>query len=79
MLRNMADFVRGFVFGLIVGGSAGMLLAPAPGEETQSTLQARLQAAKAAFEEGRAQGEREMIEYFEEAKKPAGAGRPSTV
>ncbi|MFQ5854212.1 MAG: YtxH domain-containing protein [Anaerolineae bacterium] len=70
MLRNIADFVRGFVFGLVVGGSAGMLLAPESGEKTQSTLQARIEATKAAFEEGRAQAEKELLEYFEQSKRP---------
>ncbi len=68
MLRNVTSFVRGFIFGLVVGGSAGMLIAPKPGENTQSTLQARLQAARVAFEQGRTQAEKELLEYFERAK-----------
>lgn len=71
MLRNIADFIRGLVFGLVVGGSAGMLLAPAPGEETQSLLEARVEAARQAFYEGRAQAEKDLVEYFEEARKPS--------
>lgn len=71
MLRNVADFVGGFVFGLMIGGSAGMLIAPAPGEETQSTLEARIKAAKAAFERGRAEAEKELLDYFERARQPS--------
>ncbi len=69
MLRNIAAFIRGLVFGFMVGGSAGMLLAPAPGEETQSSLEARIETAREAFEAGRAEAERELIAYFEEARK----------
>lgn len=73
MLRNIFDFVRGVVFGLALGGTAGMLLAPAPGDETQSLLESRLEAAREAFYEGRAQAEQELIDYFEEATKPSNA------
>ena len=82
MLRKITDFARGFLFGLVVGGSAGMLIAPAPGEETQSVLESRIEAAKAAFdsrieaakaafEQGRAKAEKELLEYFEQAKQPS--------
>jgi gas vesicle protein len=69
MLGKIAEFARGFVFGLVIGGSAGMLMAPAPGEETQSRLEARIEAARAAFEQGRARAEKDLLEYFEQAKK----------
>lgn len=78
MLRNVADFVRGLVFGLVVGGSAGVLLAPAPGDETQSVLEERLEAARQAFHEGRAQAEKDLVDYFEEAKQPASGGGTTT-
>ncbi|RME48497.1 MAG: YtxH domain-containing protein [Chloroflexi bacterium] len=68
MLRNITNFVRGFIFGLVVGGSAGMLIAPKPGENTQSTLRARIQAARLAFQQGRTQAEKDLLEYFERAK-----------
>ncbi|MBS1253884.1 MAG: hypothetical protein MAG451_02938 [Anaerolineales bacterium] len=78
MLRNVADFVRGLVFGLVVGGSAGVLLAPAPGDETQSVLEERLEAARQAFHEGRAQAEKDLVDYFEETKQPASGGGTTT-
>lgn len=70
MLRNMADFVRGFVVGMAVAGAATVFLAPASGQETQVTLQQRIQAAKAAYEQGRRDAEDELMAYFEEAKRP---------
>lgn len=70
MLRNIADFVRGFVVGMVVAGAATVFLAPASGEETQVTLQQRIQATKAAYEEGRRNAEEELLAYFEEAKQP---------
>lgn len=69
MLRNIADFARGFVFGLVVGGSAGMLVAPAPGRKSQSALQSRIEATQVAFREGRAQAEKELLDYFERARQ----------
>lgn len=78
MLRNMFDFMRGLVFGLLVGGSAGMLLAPAPGDATQSVLESRIEAARQAFHTGRAEAERELLAYFEEAKKPSPQQSPAS-
>lgn len=74
MLRNITDFARGFVLGLVVGGSAGMLMAPESGDASQSAFQARLAAVKAAFEEGRAQAEKELLDYFERAKRSPADG-----
>lgn len=70
MLRKIANFVRGFVFGLVIGGLAGVLMAPASGEETQFVLDARIRAARAAFEQERTQAEEELLAYFEHAKHP---------
>jgi gas vesicle protein len=75
MLRNIAGFMRGFIVGMAVAGAAAVLLAPASGEETQASLQHRLQAAKAAYEEGRRNTEQELMAYFEEAKRPESTPR----
>ena len=73
MLRNITDFARGFVLGLVVGGSAGLLMAPEAGKTSPSAFQARLEAVRTAFEEGRERAEKELLDYFEQAKQSSGA------
>ena len=74
MLRHLARFARGLALGALIGGAAGLLFAPGPGEETQATLQERIAAARKAFSETRAQTERELMEYFEKVKR---SGKPA--
>lgn len=69
MLGNLARFARGLFLGIVIGGAVGLLFAPGPGEETQATLQERVEAARRAFEEARTRTEQELTEYFEKAKR----------
>jgi len=69
MLGPLIRFARGLALGALIGVAAGLLFAPGPGEETQKTLQERIEAARKAFEEARTQAQRELLEYFEKAKR----------
>ena len=69
MFSTLTRFARGLTLGALIGVAAGLLFAPGPGEETQRTLQQRIEAARKAFEETRAQAEQELVEYFEKAKR----------
>lgn len=69
MFGTLTRFARGLTLGALIGVVAGLLFAPGPGEETQRTLQERVEAARRAFEEARTQAEQELREYFEKAKR----------
>lgn len=45
------DFLKGLVFGSVVGGSAGLLLAPQSGNDTRRKLQQNLEEAAATQED----------------------------
>jgi len=54
-MGNKGDFLTGFLVGGLVGVAAGLLLAPAPGEESLRTLKER--AAEATLQARESAGE----------------------
>ena len=69
MIRSILDFARGFVLGLVLGGVAGAMMTPARFQHLAANLEARFEAARAAYEEGRRQAEQELQAYFNQAEE----------
>lgn len=46
MQQRRGDFWRGFFWGSVIGASAGLLLAPAPGYETRARLTNQVSSAR---------------------------------
>ena len=68
MFGHFVRFVQGFVFGILIGGFAGMILARPKSEWTLSSLENKVEVAKDAFIQGRKQAEQDLLSSFEEAK-----------
>jgi gas vesicle protein len=60
----MHSFVKGFILGFACGLAAGFFLAPGKGEENLTLLQQRLQQAREASKEARAEHEALLLSQY---------------
>ncbi|OGO39819.1 MAG: hypothetical protein A2Z04_00475 [Chloroflexi bacterium RBG_16_57_9] len=59
-MRAMFAFLRGLVFGSVVGATTGLLLTPRSGEETRELIQDRIDDAISAGKQAAEEKRREL-------------------
>jgi gas vesicle protein len=68
-MGKVIRFLAGFTTGMLVGAVAGIILAPASGDELRRTLRRRLQAVIEEGQQAAAERRAELQRQFAEARR----------